>query len=131
MQNRYSSRPWRALCALMCAVFLLAGSGLSRADDDHELARKAMEAGEVLSLRTILEIVDRDYPGQVFDVELERDKKHGPARWVYEIKILRTGGALVKLKVDARDGRLISRKSKDEHDGDKMRQINSPNRDGR
>ena len=131
MHNRFPTRLWRTLWPLLCALFLLGGSGLSRADEDHELARKALEAGEILSLRTILERVNRDYPGQVFDVELDRDNKHGEARWVYEIKILRTGGALVKLKVDARDGSLISRKSKDEPDSDKMKNKNSPNRDQR
>jgi uncharacterized membrane protein YkoI len=41
-------------------------------------------------------------------VELERDD----GRWLYEIKLLRTGGALVKLKIDARDGRIIGAKTR-------------------
>lgn len=131
MQNRFSTRPWRVLWHLLCAVLLLGGSGLSRADDDHERARKALEAGEILSLSTILERVNRDYPGQVFDVELERDVQSGVEHWVYKVKLLRTGGSLVKLKVDARNGTLISSKSKGDQNGNKVQPKNQPKVDGR
>ena len=70
---------------------------------DHDRARQALEAGEILPLKTVLEKVDRDTPGQVMEVELERHNQ----RWVYEIKLLRPGGSLVKLKVDARDGTIL------------------------
>jgi hypothetical protein len=42
-------------------------------------------------------------PGQVIDVELEREHENSQERWVYKIKLLRSGGSLIKLKVDARD----------------------------
>lgn len=96
----------------VCLALLLAlgGSLPAQADDrqDHDRARHALEAGEVLPLRTVLERVEREYPGQVMEVELERSGE----RWVYEIKLLRTGGALQKLKVDARNGTLIGSKSR-------------------
>jgi len=102
--------PWRWL-ALPLSLALLAGGGAVHADEeDHERARKALEAGEVLPLKTILERVERVYPGQVMDVELEREHAGSGGRWIYEIKVLRTGGALVKLKVDARDGRVLGSK---------------------
>mgnify|MGYP003421594002 CR=1 FL=1 len=94
--------------ALPLSLALLAGSGAAYADrEDHERARKALEAGEVLPLKTILERVERDFPGQVMDVELERERVGGRERWIYEIKVLRIGGALVKLKFDARDGSVL------------------------
>jgi len=70
---------------------------------DHDRARQALEAGKILPLKTVLENLARDTPGQVMEVELERRGE----RWVYEIKLLRPGGALVKLLVDARDGTVI------------------------
>ena len=93
------------------ALLLALGTGASLAGDDrdHERARRALEAGEVLPLRTILERVERDHPGQAVDVELERDALRG--RWIYEIKLLQSGGALVKLKVDARDATVLGRKA--------------------
>ena len=104
--------PWRWL-ALPLSLALLAGSGAAHADEeDHERASKALEAGEVLPLKTILERVERAYPGQVMDVELERDHENRSGRWIYEIKVLRTSGTLVKLKVDARDGTVLGSKSR-------------------
>lgn len=91
-------------------LVLLLGLGGVRAGDshDHDRARQALESGEVLPLRTILERVERDYPGQVMEVELERED----ARWRYEIKLLRSDGTLVKLMFDARDGKRLGIKEK-------------------
>lgn len=77
---------------------------------DHDRARRALEAGEILPLKTVLEKVSVDTPGEVMEVEMERSAE----RWVYEIKILRSGGALVKLIVDARDGTIIARRGRGE-----------------
>ena len=100
-------RLFKALFA--AATILLSWAGTSVAGDghqhdhDHDRARQALEAGEVLPLRTIIERVERDYPGQIVEVELDRE--HG--RWEYEIKLLQRGGSLLKLKVDARDGTVL------------------------
>lgn len=76
---------------------------------DHDRARQALEAGEILPLKTILEKVESAWPGQVMEVELERKG----ARWAYEIKLLRPGGSLMKLMVDASDGTIITRRGRD------------------
>ena len=109
------SRPLSKLrwCTLTICLALLAGSGAVFADEkDHERARKALEAGEVLPLKSILERVERAYPGQVMDVELEREHENRSERWIYKVKILRSGGALVRLKVDARDGTVLGSQSR-------------------
>ena len=77
-------------------------------DRDHERARQAVAAGELLPLGAVLAEVERQYPGQVMEVELERDD----GLWIYEIKLLRPGGALLKLKVDGRSGSVLGSKSK-------------------
>lgn len=112
-RSRLSARPWRTRLLLLCAASLIGVAGISRAGDDHDRARRALQAGEVLPLGTILERVTREHPGQVLDVELELEKDGRTERWIYEIKLLRKGGALVKLKVDASNGALISRQIKD------------------
>lgn len=76
---------------------------------DHDRARQALEAGEILPLEKVIEKVNHDNPGQVMEVELE----HKSDRWVYEIKLLRPGGLLVKLLVDASNGRVIVRRGRD------------------
>ena len=92
---------------LVGLIFSLVVAMPGYADDvsDHDRARSALEAGEILPLKTVLEKVGRDTPGQVLEVELERQRD----RWVYEIKLLRPGGSLVKLLVEASDGTIIAR----------------------
>lgn len=96
--------------ALLLALALCAQAPIALADGqrDHDRARAAMVAGEVLPLATILERIAREQPGQVLEVELE----HEDQRWVYEIKLIQHNGALVKMKVDARDGSVLKRKTK-------------------
>jgi len=113
MQSQNPTLSWRTLRGLLCAACLAWASAGGIAGESHDRARKALEAGEVLPLRTILERIERDYPGQVMDVELERQREAGAERWVYEIKLLRTGGALVRLRVDARDGSVLSQRDRD------------------
>lgn len=105
------------LRSLLCAVCLAAGSGTGLAGEDHDQARQALEAGEILPLRTILERVERTYPGQVIDVELERE--HNSPRWLYKVKVLQSGGALIRLKVDARDGSVLGSKGRPQHGGER------------
>jgi len=89
----------------LSALALLNGA-LAWADSDHDRARAALVAGEVLPLPAVLERVGREHPGQVLAVELERE--HG--RWIYELKLLQPDGGLLKLDVDARDGTVLKRR---------------------
>ena len=107
-----------ALLAAAAALSLPAGGAF--AGDDHERARRALEAGEVMPLRAVLEQVERDYPGEVVEVELERED----GGWVYEIKLLRKGGDLLELELDARDGSLQRIRGRDVH-------VAGPGRNGR
>jgi hypothetical protein len=111
MSSRIST-PWRYIlaCLFMLMALALPGSTVSFAADnaDHDRARQAVQAGDVLPLRTILERVEREYPGQVMEVELDQEK----GEWVYEIKLLSKGGALMKLKILARDGTILGFKEK-------------------
>jgi uncharacterized membrane protein YkoI len=95
-----------ALCLAIAAACVLPARA---SDRDHDQARKAVEAGEILPLRAILERVERDAPGQILEVELERKD----SRWLYEVKVLRPGGSLVKLKLDARDGTLLENRERE------------------
>ncbi len=111
MLSRITTQWRRTLASLVMLMTLaLPGSGVSFAADkpDHDRARQAVEAGDVLPLRTILDRLEHEYPGQVMEVELAREK----GEWVYEIKLLRKGGILMKLKVLARDGTILGIKEK-------------------
>ena len=98
----------RILAPLFSVLMLCsaAGSMPARASDahDHDRARRALEAGEVIPLRNIIERVEQAHPGQIIEIELERDD----GRWLYELKLLRADGSMAKLLVDAKDGRVLS-----------------------
>ncbi|EXI67571.1 MAG: Peptidase propeptide and YPEB domain protein [Candidatus Accumulibacter adjunctus] len=98
--------------ALACAAWLLASPAIAHASDDHDhdRARQAVEAGEILPLARVLERVEQLHPGQVIDVELEREHD---ARWIYKLKVLQRGGALIRLKVDARDGTVLGSRTRE------------------
>lgn len=95
------------------ASLLLVGLGPPSAwgsdSRDHERARAAVEAGQVLPLPTLLERLRRTHPGQVLELELERDD----GRWVYEVKLLQADGQLLKLDVDAATAQVLQVKRKD------------------
>ena len=112
--NRSASRRYHRAAGALCALLLAFGasSGMAENGRDHDRARQAVEAGEILPLRTILERVEREYPGHVIDVELEREHENKLEPWVYKIKLLRSGGSLIKLKVDARTGAVIGKKER-------------------
>lgn len=92
------------MLALLLFVFCLP----AWAGEDHDRIRRAVLAGEILPLSRILEQVDRDYPGELIEAELE--DKHG--RPVYEIKRLTRDGRLLKLYYDATDGSRLKVKEK-------------------
>lgn len=93
-------------------IVLLASSVLATntaaSSDDYQRATQAVESGDILSLRVILERLEKSHPGQVLDVEFEQKR----GLWIYELKILKAGGRLEKLKIDAKTGEIISNKER-------------------
>jgi uncharacterized membrane protein YkoI len=93
----------------MVLFLLLPLSPQSLADSDHERARAALESGEILPLQKIIAKLEQIYPGQILEVELDRDD----GLWIYEIKLVRDNGVLIKIELDASDGRLLAVKGRD------------------
>ena len=75
---------------------------------DHDLARGALERGEVRPIAEVLAAVAAQVPGDVVEVELER--VHG--RWSYELKLIAPDGRVLEVLVDAASATII----KAEHD---------------
>ncbi|KLR59612.1 peptidase [Diaphorobacter sp. J5-51] len=86
-----------------------AAQAAERGHGDHDLARQALERGQVLPLRTVLEKVEREYQGQVLKVEFE----HDDGRFIYEIRLLQNDGRVAKLAVDAVNGQVLKIKRKE------------------
>lgn len=79
---------------------------------DHDRARQALLDGSVLPLADILAKVQRQYPGQVLEVELEPGRKRAGNDWIYEIKILSADGRLSKLRVNAQTAEILLARSR-------------------
>jgi uncharacterized membrane protein YkoI len=106
--QHFAAHRW-LLLSLLPALLALPLGAMARSEADQDRARAALQAGEIQPLTFILTRLAQTQPGQVLELELER--KNG--RWLYEIKLLRPGGSLLKLEVDARTGEVLRQKSKD------------------
>ncbi len=71
-----------------------------RSHEDHDVARDALERGEIMSLEKVVAEVRKTISGKLVGVDLER--KHG--KWVYEIKMLAPDGSMIEVYADARTG---------------------------
>lgn len=79
-----------------------------RDEPDHDRAVQAVQSGMILPLHTVLQQLQNQYPGQVLEVELE----HDAGRWIYEIKLLQSGGLLRKIKLDAQTAAVLHNRTK-------------------
>jgi len=70
---------------------------------DHDDALDARARREALPLPRILEIARGAVPGEVLEVEIERE--HG--RLIYEVEILSRSGRVRKVEIDARTGTVL------------------------
>ena len=95
----------RALIVMLALAF--AGASV-QADGDHDRARAAVQAGQVLPLGTVLDRLAREHPGQVLKVELESER----GRWIYEVRLLQSGGRLTEFRIDAATGETLARRDK-------------------
>ena len=76
--------------------------------DDHRRAREAVLAGEAMPLPELLERVARTHPGQVLELELERED----GRWIYEVKLIDERNRVHELELDAASGAVLEREEK-------------------
>ncbi len=110
MPSRFTLYSWLlvALLPALLALPLNSSARGGREGHDHDRARAALQAGEILPLPTIMARVAQSYPGHVLEVELEREDE----RWIYEFKILQPSGGLLKLEIDAKSGDVMRQKTK-------------------
>ncbi len=80
--------------------------------DDHDRARIALEAGEILPLSDILASASAERPGRVIEIELERDD----GRWIYELEFVSPDGQLYEMEIDAASGTVLEVEREEEDD---------------
>jgi uncharacterized membrane protein YkoI len=111
LQSLQAMRTSRQTGSLVLATGLLlfgAGTGLAD-DDDHDLARRALEEGRALPLAEILAKMKPDLPGKVIEVVLEIDD----GNLVYDLKVLSAKGRLQEIEVDAATGKILKMEDDD------------------
>ena len=79
------------------------------ADEDDAISG---EIAAVASMRNLLGRVHATYPGQVLEVELEREEYGNEDIWIYEVKLLTNRGSVLKLEYDAIDLELLKMKGR-------------------
>ena len=95
--------------ALALALCLICAPALADSDD-HDRARRAMEAGEILKLSEILRVAETARPGRVIELELDRDD----GRWIYELELLSPDGRLYEMEIDAATGAVLEIEREDD-----------------
>ena len=73
------------------------------------LAIASSTSATILPLARILDIVKNHTPGDVVEVELDRDD----GVWEYEVKVLTADGIVRKIELDARTGTVLKVKVDD------------------
>lgn len=95
---------------LVCAVLALAAAspstGLAREHHhrDSDMARNALQRGEVLPIPRVLALAGQYLPGDVVDVRLD-PRRSGDL--LYRIRVLTHAGHIEELVLDARTGMFL------------------------
>jgi hypothetical protein len=79
------------------------GVRVALADSDQDRVRQAVQSGAVRPLGDILSVVRQTYPGRVLDAEIDR----ADTRWIYDIRLLGSGGQVTEVKVDADSAEIL------------------------
>lgn len=103
MKTNPTTRRLLAPLAFAAALSLIPVSLAVADDDDHVEARALLQRGEIVPLAQVLDVVRQRVPGDVIEVELERDD----GLWEYEVKVLTPTGIVRKLTLDARNASVL------------------------
>ncbi|MES9992675.1 MAG: PepSY domain-containing protein [Candidatus Thiodiazotropha sp.] len=79
------------------------------ADEGYQEARRLSESGDILPLEELLPIIQKQQPGQILELELEREHGH----YLYEVEFLDEQGAVWEFKIDAHSGEILERELED------------------
>ena len=103
MKNKSPLRRVLLPLAIIAAASLFPAASALADKDDHIEARALLQRGEILPLANILETAQRRVPGDVIEVELERED----SGWEYKVKVLTPTGQVRKITLNARNGAVL------------------------
>ncbi len=98
-------------CLIITLLALSAPLGQASAQDflrpglvPHNEARDASRKGDMISLSNVSRNLARQYGGELLDASLYSDGRGG---YYYDVKWLAGSGSVLKLRVDAANGRVL------------------------
>ena len=100
---------WILFVPLSLMALPVSAEGSAPGSREHDWARSAVRTGEILPLSRILNRLEREFVGQVVEIELEREEDV----IVYEIELLSPNGHVIELYYDARTGVLVGVEGRD------------------
>ena len=109
LNGEHAFRMAAVCCMLVSGGLLLSSFPTAVADESQAVVRQLREAGKILPFERISEIARGFRPGEILEVELEKEK----SGYVYEVEILDAHGQVWEVKLDARSGDLIEVESED------------------
>ena len=77
---------------------------------DHDRARAAVSAGEILPLATLLPALEARFRARLIEVDLEGDD----GRLIYEIEMITAAGRILEVEIDATSGAILEAGEDDE-----------------
>lgn len=102
----------KRLALALSVLIALPATGQQPAGPDFEIARDAVERGEILPLARVLEMLEQHHPGEVIEVELEYSR----GALVYEIELVTPDGRLIEVDIDAASGEILGFEEEDDDD---------------
>ena len=104
----------RSLFAILALAGALFSPVSAWADSkDQARAREAMLKGDISPLSKALSVIEKEYPGEILEVELEEADNFDPPVFLYEIKVLTAEGEVVKVKLHAKSLEIVEVKGHD------------------
>jgi len=105
MKSKFSSTGIRA----GIAALLAGAAGTATADVGYSEAQRLRASGEALPEARVVEIVGKARPGEISELELDRDF----GRLVYEVEVRDSQGQEWKLELDAKTGEVLGEERDD------------------
>lgn len=97
------------LLTLALLIAPVSAGGQAQIQPDFELARDAVERGEILPLAEVLSRLQESHPGRVIEVELEYSENI----LVYEVELVTDDGRLIEVEMNAATGAFIKMDEED------------------
>ena len=91
------------LLTLALLIAPVSAGGQAQIPPDFELARDAVERGEILPLAEVLSRLQESHPGRVIEVELE----YSQDILVYEVELVTGDGRLIEVDMNAATGEIV------------------------